>query len=97
MKITTKVTIKLLLVISLFASVSLADDGHMPGGGFSSGVNNVCSVEDQIPVNHVCDQTKKDSDDGHMPGGGRTSSVKQATSENQLLDVILNYIKSIFG
>jgi hypothetical protein len=32
---TIKLAAKLFLIISLFASISLADEGHMGGGGFA--------------------------------------------------------------
>ncbi len=79
----TKLTIKLFLIISLFASIALAD-GHMGGGGFAedghtgSG-NYTCNAE----THENCPQ-----EDGHMGGGGLADST---------IIFIKNYLAKLFG
>lgn len=83
MKTTTKLTIKLFLIVSLFVSAAFADDGHMPGG---DGYNNDDSS------GSVCV-----ADEGHMPGGDSTTISNGYTSEDSILKFVKNYLYSMFG
>lgn len=55
---TTKLMVKFFLIISLFASAAIADDGHMGGGGFTDdghmgGGGYTCS-QDKMDENGNC-------------------------------------------
>lgn len=99
MKLTTKSTIKIFLVIALFASAGFADDGHMPGGGFANqGTTTICSEEGQMPGGGlICEQTETNSDDGHMPGGGRPALSNQTASKDTVLNFVRKYLSLMFG
>ncbi len=93
MKSTTKLTIKLFLITSLFVSAASADDGHMPGGdGYNEDSNSsVCVVSDgHMPGGDS-------ADDGHMPGGDGVTSSNCSTSEDSILKFVKNYLYSMFG
>lgn len=101
MKSTSKLTIKLFLIISLFVSAAFAeDDGHMPGGNFTTGGTDteVCDVtadDGHMPGgNIVCEDP---GDDGHMPGGNRNASTNNQQSEDSILNFVRNYLYSLFG
>ncbi len=90
----TKLTIKFFLIISLFASVALAD-GHMGGGGFADdghmgGGGKTCSsgVYDQ---NGNCVSQGGVADDGQMGSGGF------ASDEKAVLDFIKGFLASLLG
>lgn len=98
MKLTTKMTIKLLLIISLFVSTTFADDdGHLPGGNFTTGgtETEVCEVVDDghLPGGNI---TCEDDDDGHLPGGNRNASTNNQESDS-ILNFVRNYLFSLFG
>lgn len=104
MKSTTKLTIKLFLIASLFVSAALADDGHMPGGdGYSGNSNNsVCVTDDgHMPGGDSADDGHMpggdSADDGHMPGGDGVTSSNCSTSEDSILKFVKNYLYSMFG
>lgn len=100
MKLASKLTIKLFLIVSLFVSAAIADDGHMPGGGFTFDPTNpvVCSADDgHMPGGGVvCEETDSADDDGHMPGGGRIAPNDQK-SEDSIFNFVRNYLFSMFG
>lgn len=100
MKITNKLTIKLFLIISLFASAAIAEDGNMPGGTFTNSLPEtpcvtVTADDGNMPGGTIICQ--ESDDDGNMPGGTRISSAENSTKEDSILKFIRNYIFSIFG
>jgi hypothetical protein len=67
---TTKLTVKFFLIISLFASITLADDGSMNNGGLS------CNPEVETCANDDGSMNNGGfADDGSMNNGGLTDSV----------------------
>lgn len=101
MKLTTKLTIKLFLIVSLFASAAFAeDDGNMPGGNFTNGLTDApCVVlnddEGNMPGGNInCDDSE---DDGNMPGGNRNASINNTQSEDSIFNFVRNYLFSMLG
>ncbi len=92
MKLTTKLTIKLFLIISLFVSVGFADDGHMPSGGFTGNGSEVICDDGHMPSGGlVCVENNKA--DGH-------SILDRENNEadgHSILDIVQNYLFSLFG
>ncbi len=80
---TTKLMLKLFLVISLFCATAFAD-GNMGSGGFADDGNMGTSgyTEGEMPNGVV-------ADDGDMGAGSLT--------DNQILRNVCDYLFSIFG
>lgn len=80
---TTKLMVKLFLIISLFCATAFAEDGHMGSGGFAD--------DGSMSAGGIADDGHMGSGnlDGDMGGGGLT--------DNQILKFVRGYLFSIFG
>ncbi len=93
---TTKTPAKLFLIISLFASVALADDGQMSGGNKTGG-----SPESGIPLceegqmssgNFVCEERS-----GNSADSGNAENNDESNTPDSILTIVQDYLASLFG
>ena len=89
---TTKLMVKLFLIISLFCATAFAEDGHMGSGNLADGHMSNGGIADDGHMGSG-GYTKGDMEtgnlDGDMGGGGLT--------DNQILEFVRGYLFSIFG
>jgi hypothetical protein len=89
---TTKLTVKFFLIISLFASIALADDGQMGSGGYT------CNPEVE-----TCDEGQMGSggfaDDGQMGSGGFAEEGQMGSGgfADPVLIFVKDYLTKLFG
>ena len=99
MKLIMKLTIKLFLIVSLFATAAIAEDGHIPSGGFANNSpdNTVCKVYDDGHIPSGGFACEDSADDGHIPSGGISAVTNDPNSDNSILNFVKDYLFSLFG